>query len=474
MRTFVESRFSLLAMVLVASLALYGVALGSRPDSAAPPVAPPVKAAVHAVSAVCPDPAGARVSVVTPPGRGERGRAVTRVLGRPEPVATVERPGTPWYGEARERAPLSVSADGAMAAGLEAAQTGRAVSGRLRGLSAARCVEPAATSWFVGPGPASAEVLVYLANIDDTRASAEIVAYTGEGPIIGDAGRGLLLAPGEHRVVNLKDVAPMAQVAALEVRTHEGRVAAAVRAVLPGGGVDWLPAAAPPAPRAIVSGVPGGAGRRQLFVAVPGEADALVDVKVVTADGTYALKGREQLEVPAGSAGYLELATGLAGQPASVIVTSEVPVVAGLMSVGTGTRQDVGFTASSPPIDSGSVVADNRSSRGQSSRLVLTAPAAPGRVRVTLLPARGPAPAPSQVEVPAGRTREVRLALPPGGDTGYAVLVEPLPGSGPVYGGRTLEERARTGLMLTIQPLAPARTWTYVPPVADSAAAVTD
>ena len=52
----------------------------------------------------------------------------------------------------------------------------------------------------------------------------------------------------------------------------------------------------------------------------------------------------------------------------------------------------------------------------------------------------------------------------------FSVVVLPLPGSGPVYGGRVMDEPVKGGLLLTAQPLAPARLWALVPPITESAA----
>ena len=157
---------------------------------------------------------------------------------------------------------------------------------------------------------------------------------------------------------------------AVEVRAVSGRVAAAARVVVgKGKGTDWLPMAAEPATKVVVPGVPGGGGRRELYVTAPGEVDTVVRVKALTADGFYAMKNREVLEVPAGSTASVDLSTGMAGQPSALVLSADVPIVAGLMITGTGTQQDVAFGAGAVPIDIGSVVADNRSGKKVSSRL---------------------------------------------------------------------------------------------------------
>ncbi|GII75408.1 hypothetical protein Sru01_03900 [Sphaerisporangium rufum] len=473
-RALLGHRLSFVALVLACAGLLYGVAHLTRPPVVAPQAVAPVKVAVRSVSTVCPDPADARVSAITPAGAPGTGAATVTELGaaaaRPQ---RLDRPGVLWQREIpRGSGPLEVAGSGAMAAGLEAAQTTRRADGASRGLAGVRCVEPGASAWFAGPGPATADVRLYLANADTAPTTVSIMVYSGEGPVAGETGDGVVLAPGEHRTVSIRDLAPSPLVMAVQVRTVSGRVAAAVRAVLgKGEGTDWLPAAAEPATTVVVPGIPGGGGKRELYVAAPGAADTVVRIKALTADGFYAMKNRETAEVPAGSAVSLDLSTGIGGQPSAVVLTADVPIVAGLMATGTGVRPDVAFSAGAVPIDVGSVVADNRGGKKTSSRLILSAPAAAGKVRVQAVPERGAAPPPVEVPVPAGRTAEVKLAAPAGGGD-FAVVVLPLPGSGPVYGGRVLDERAPGGLLLTAQPLARARTFALVPPVVESPAAV--
>ncbi|MGW0801774.1 DUF5719 family protein [Nonomuraea sp. NPDC002799] len=428
MKTFVENRFGLLALVVVALVAMYGVAFVTRPAPVPPVPDGPRKVAVESVTAVCPGTKGERVDVYLP--------------------------GTLSH-EAMDAEPYRTNGPG----GLEAGYVTRATTGAGRGLSGVRCTEPAPRTWLVGPGPANADVRLHLTNADKAPALADVQVYAAEGPVSGDAGRGLEIAPGEHREIDLKTLAPSADIMAVSVTTFYGRLAVAARATMEIGGVDWLPAAAPPATRVVVPGIPGGGGRRELLVAALGETDALVRVRAVSQDAEYAMKGRETMDVPAGSVVSLDVTTGVGGSPAALVLTSPVPIVAGLVITGTGGRSDVAFTAGTPSLELGSAVARN----GAGSRLVLTALGArAGKVRVQVVAGKGDAARPFDVEVPAGRTRDVPLKA----KGAFAVVVTPV--SGEVYGGRVVEERLKTGLMITTQPLAPARTWTILPPLTDS------
>lgn len=429
MKAFVENRFGLLALVIVALAAMYGVAYVTRPAPTAPPPAEPRKVPVESVTAVCPGTKGEKAGVYL------AGTLNHEAMANGKPYVT--------------KGPAE----------LEAGYTTRATGGDGRGLAGVRCTEPAATTWLIGPGPANAVAILHLTNADKAPALADVHVHAAEGLVSGDKGVGLEIAPGEHREIDLKTLAPSADIMAVNVTTVFGRVAVAARVTLDTGGVDWLPAAAPPATRVVIPGIAGGGGRRELLVATPGLGDALVWVKAVSEDAEYAMKGREAIDVPGGSVVSMDVTTGVGGSSAALVLTSSTPVVAGLVMTGTGERQDVAFTAGTPSLDLGSAVAHN----GDGSRLILTALGqSGGKVRVQVVPPKGSAEQPFEVAVPAGRTRNVRLK--PKGD--FAVVVTPV--SGEVYGGRVVEERLKSGLLITAQPLAPARMWTLLPPLTDT------
>ncbi|TMR98205.1 DUF5719 family protein [Nonomuraea basaltis] len=428
MKAFAENRFGLLVLVVVALAAMYGVAYVTRPAPAAPVADGPRRVPVESVTAVCPGAKGEKVGVYLP------GTLTHEAMANGKPYVT--------------KGPAE----------LEAGYTTRTTRGAGRGLAGVRCTEPTPTTWLLGPGPANASVILHLTNADKALALADVHVHAAEGPVSGDKGTGLEIAPGEHREIDLKTLAPSADIMAVSVTAIFGRVAVAARTTLGTGGVDWLPAAAPPATRVVVPGIPGGGGRRELLVAAPGETDAVVQLKAVSEEAEYAMSGRESIDVPAGSVVSVDVTIGLGGSSGALVLTSPTPIVAGLVLTGTGQRSDIAFTAGTSSLDLGSAVARN----GTGSRLVLTALGGPGKVRVQVVPGKGAAEQPFEVNVPAGRTRNVRLKAK--GD--FAVVVTPV--SGEVYGSRVVEERLKSGLLITAQPLAPARKWTLLPPLTDT------
>jgi hypothetical protein len=250
------------------------------------------------------------------------------------------------------------------------------------------------------------------------------------------------------------------------VRVTTGRVAAAVRAhVGDRKGADWLPAAAPPATEVVVPGVPGGSGRRRLLVAVPGDADARIRMWVMTPEGSFAPEGRDTLDAPAQTVTPVDLERALSGKPGAVRLSSDRPIAVGFTAQ---LRADVAYGSATLPLGPGGVVADNRAG----TVLLLTAPAGAATVRVAAVGGQGAAGTPQNVEIAAGRTVEVPVPVPAGGQNGFGVFVTPQAGSGPVHGARVLFAGKGDGRLFTVLPVVSAPLSVERPPVGDSLTSV--
>jgi hypothetical protein len=466
------NRFALAGLVGLAVLALYGVASFARPAVSEPPR--PESAPITAATVVCPDPEGARISALTPPGR-----APGRVQVPGTPVALTS-PGTAWSTEVKKApGPWTFGASGSLAAGLTVEQTSED-----HGLAGLRCPAPASDLWFVGPGPADAEdVELSLTNVDDRPVSADLAALSPDGSIENVGGQGVTVGPHAGQVIHIGDdvagfgpAAASAKLIALHVRIGSGRLAAAVR-VRRDKGADWLPAGSA-ATRLVVPGVPSGKGRRRLLIAVPGRDQATVRVQVMSSDGTFAPGGQDTVQAAALAVTPFDL--GLGGKPAGLRLISDRPVIAALVAE---QGDDFAVTAATPALGAsspgptgpsssrptdpgrppgrppGGLVADAR----DQTTLLLTAPDRPAVVRLTQVAAQGPVGAPQDVRVPAGRTAEVAIP-PPGGSADRGLSIVPQPGSGPVYAARLLKIK---GAGITLLPVEPARVAVPVPEVRD-------
>jgi Family of unknown function (DUF5719) len=359
----------------------------------------------------------------------------------------------------------SVSATGAMARAVEAELA------QGSGVGSVRCGEPGSDTWFLGPGQRSgaSQVQLDLMNIDSLAASVDVSVITDAGQAQAGNDTGITVPPHQTVTESLSGMASGSSVIAVEVHTSIGRVAADV-SVSPaqGGTASWLPAAAGPSTQLVVPGVPPSGSAAGLVLAVPGTTSAEVNVVAITPQGRYRPFGSQPVELPGESASYTAL-TPLGGA-AALEITSSVPVAAGVVVPGSGAGA---ITAAAAPVSEQAVVAGNASGSGLSASVLLSAPAGPARVRLTeIAPASrgGTSVTGSQVvPVTAGRTLAVPVTAPSGAARGsaFALVITPLPGSGPVYAAR-VETQGGGGAIVSVLPAASALTTISLPPVRDS------
>ena len=272
----------------------------------------------------------------------------------------------------------SVTATGTMAQAMEAEEaTGS-------GSASVRCGEPGSDLWFVGPGQqnGAGQIQLDLMNVDALAASVNVSVVTDAGPVQAGNDTGITVPPRQTVTESLSALAAGSSVAAIEVRTSMGRVAADVsESTAQGGTASWLPATAPPSTQLLIPGVASSGSAARLFIVVPGSSDARVSVLAITSQGRYRPFGTQPVDVPGDSASYVPL-TPLGGTASALELTANVPVAAAVLVPGTGLGT---FTASTAPISEQAVVAGNTSGSGLSTTVVLSAPAGPARVRLTEL-----------------------------------------------------------------------------------------
>jgi Family of unknown function (DUF5719) len=354
----------------------------------------------------------------------------------------------------------SVTANGAMARALEAEEATSA------GLASVRCGEPGSDIWFVGPGQqgGAAQIQLDLMNVDALPASVDVDIITDAGAVQAGADAGITVPPHQTVTESLSSVAAGASVAAIEVRTTIGRVAADVSEASPHAGTaSWLPSTAVPSTQLVIPGVPPSGSTARLYIVVPGSANAQISVLAVTAQGQYRPFGTQTVDLPADSASYVPL-TPLGGT-AALELTANVPVTAAVLVPGSGLGA---FTAATAPISEQAVVAGNTTGSGLSATIVLSAPAGAARVRLTEMAATAGASSSQVVTVPAGRTLTVPATLPRGAKHGsaFAIVITPLAGSGPLYAARVETQGQNTAV--SIIPAVSALTTITLPPVRES------
>ncbi len=456
------------------------------------PPPPPTAAPVVERGLVCADVAADPGRVTTraslaalpsPAGMRSAGRAaMTAVRGAATtPLPVLVGAGAVSKAEvARSAGPIRADAYGPLAAGVAAELLARIDAGQGRGLAETRCAVAAPDTWFVGGSTtvgSSASLL--LVNPDEVVATADVSLMTAAGPVAPRSARGVEVpARGSVRMA-LESLAPNVPALATHVAVTAGRLTATMlerrHLASLALGVDYVAPTAAPARAAVVPGLLAGPGARSVLLAVPGPDDASVELRVVTTDGSFVPAALNAVRVRAGTVVPVDLAKVLAGRPAAVVVSSDVPVLAGGFSAqGDAVTHEAEFawTAATPPLGGAALLPDNRVRGAQRSVLLLTAPEASATVSLTGLSA-GPqaGPGPIMIRVPAGRTIAVPLQVlrVPGGE--FALVVTPMPGSGPIYGSRQLSEQRGRGVWLSQLTLERTEVTASVPTVVQDPAA---
>jgi hypothetical protein len=355
---------------------------------------------------------------------------------------------------------------GMLAPGLAADELGRRDGGTYRGLDSVACTAPRDSAWLIGADTnVGAHAELRLTNTDDTAALVDIGLFNRSGVVNARNAVGVTVNPNSTRVIPLETLAPGSSLLMLHLVTTTGRVAVALRQQLQSAstplGNDWVALAQAPSRYAVVPGLPPGGGPRTVLLGNPGDIDATATVRLIRGDSSFVPRGLSAITVPAGSTLAVDVTKALAAKTASVLVTSDHPIVAGA-SISTGPRvsgfAEQAFSASTPALTGPTGVLVNYVPTF-GAHVVLTAPSGAATVLVKRLGTTQTA----TVRVPAGRSVVYDLAGIARGQTLVAVTLTPTPGSGPVYAAREEFERAAHGPMYTVLPLQTAPQFAVVP-----------
>ncbi len=493
MRLIVENRFALFGLVALALLALFGVAFVIRPVNAELGVSEPDTVRPDLAARVCPAPhepsddADSSIAAFAPRvSRDDEGQLwavpLSPVDGDGPDADTLgeelTEPGRVWSTDTGDATrPTALHAEGSLASGLDAAQT--TVSDD--GITEVRCAAPSIGTWFALPGADDPDgvdletLTVHLANPEDFRATVSVDLYTMEGPSYSPDSRGIHLGPGESTELDVTELIQSTGSLGVHVRTSTGRVAASLLAEHSSGNSDWVPPTRAPDEEHVIPGVPGGEGTRRLFVAAPGDAPVEVRVRVVTEEPNGTDDEPLVLNVPPAASAWLTLEGALAEAPGTVVVEADGPVVAGVVAEAVDGKKvvETAYTAAADPLtgplDTTAVIPDMP--EDVDVELVLGALDRDARVVATPIAADGSMGDAVRAEVAAGTTHVFGTetegwGVPSGADPedGYAVRLELLEDSGPVYAARVL----RSGDGVSVLPVTPAPVRVQLPVVRDS------
>jgi hypothetical protein len=498
----VTRRLALPGAVLLALAVVFAIAWVTRPGASQGAVRGGQGAAVTSITRSCPPSApglaAARISMIALPARGAgagsaassgaarpasapAGRATfSAVLAAPAAAGgkasakttgtapvTVSTAGTVTTVTAPGGGGTAVAATGRMAEGFEAEQADASGTGLVS------CTHPGADMWFVGTGQAAGatEVRLYLMNTGNLTASADVTILTDTGEASG-LRTAITVAPNQSVAENITPYVQGSQALALHVQANTGQVAASVWEGGKGGGA-WLPRANAPATSLVIPGLTVASSAARLFVVVPGATDAQLKVVAYTPAGAVTQFPGSPVDASAGAATPLAL-NSLGAAAAGLKLTSNQPVVAGVLVPGTGIGS---FTTAVPPITEQGVVAGNPATRGVTVGLLLTAPSAAARASISVIAADGSVMTPAgdqTVTVTARHTLAVAVPRPAGSRDPFAIVITPQPGSGPLYAVRVVTS-GTGGLsapLSSLLPVASAMTSIALPPAQDSYTAV--
>lgn len=356
---------------------------------------------------------------------------------------------------------LIISAQRASAQGLDVEQLGP------DGQPTARCQAPSSDFWFVGPDSPKLHTQLYLLNTDSQPADANLRIQTDSGPLLGvRADSGISVPPHQMVVQTLDKFLGRAKDVALHVTTSTGRIVAAVRQTTsyskPG---IWLPAAAEPATTQVLTGLPSSSGFDELFITVPGNVSATVNVTAVTPRGSYRPIGGSAIRVLDHVTTAVQIPS-LSGVAGSIKVSANVPVSAVLEVSGGPSGAPGAYLTGSDAITQQGVVAASPAGSAGATDLVLSDP---GKrpASVSIVEAIPGAPLTGQqgriVKIAAKSATEVQLRLPKHTKASVmAIIVTPQAGSGPVYAARLA---LSGGSLQTVLPVISSPTVVVLPHV---------
>jgi hypothetical protein len=499
-------RLGLFGAVLAVLAVVYVAAWSTQPGASQAPVRPtgPQTVAVTSVTRSCPPPAPntgeAHIAMIAMPSRSASATtgtgatatgsaALSAVAAAPaapeqahapakptktaapaQPV-TVSAPGAPTTIAAPAATGLggtAVAATGQMAEGFEAEQADASGTGLVS------CTHPGSDMWFVGIGAAAgaSQIRLYLMNTGDLAASANVTLLTDAGLQSG-LNNAIAVAPHQFVTVNIAPLVRGSLALALHVQTSSGQVAASVWESGGSGGA-WLPQAAAPSTRLVIPGLTVASSAARLFVTVPGAADAQLQVVAFTPAGKFPQFGSAPVDAPASATSSFALSS-LGASAAGLVVSSNVPVIAGVLVPGKGIGS---FTTAVAPLTEQGVVAGNPVGRGVTVGLLLTAPGAAARANITVVgtgsPGASAAGGQQVTTVPAGHTLAVTVPRPRGSRQPFAIVITPMAGSGPLYAARavTTGTAGLSGPVASLLLVPSALTVITLPPAQNTYSAI--
>jgi hypothetical protein len=233
-----------------------------------------------------------------------------------------------------------------------------------------------------------------------------------------------------------------------------------------------VPQSAEPSTTLVIPGLTVASSAARLFVTVPGQADARVKVVAYTPAGAFEQFSTVPVQASAGATTPVTLSS-LGASAAGLELTSNVPIVAGVLVAGSGIGS---FTTGVAPVAEPGVVAGNPATAGLTVGLLLTAPGAAATASVSVISADGTVTSPASLQnvtVAAERTLAVSVPRPPGRQP-FSIVLRPGAHSGPLYAARAVTSGSGglTAPLVSLLPVQSALTEITLPAAQNSYTAV--
>jgi hypothetical protein len=216
-------------------------------------------------------------------------------------------------------------------------------------------------------------------------------------------------------------------------------------------GHEWVPPQTEASRTVRLGPLPRRADRRTLVVSNPGDREALVDVEVSGASGSFAPADLSQVRVPPGAVVTADLGSSIGREASAVVLRSPVPVTA---TVRSADAEDISYAAALPVL--GGPAAAVLSEDAQAA-VVLTSGEGASTATVTAYSSRGDEVDSEELTVPPTAT----LSWTPRGRAAYVVVT---PRGGQVFGGVSLAGESGV-TQLPLRPLPVVLTRPAVEPV---------
>jgi hypothetical protein len=248
-----------------------------------------------------------------------------------------------------------VSGSESMAAGVAAAQSWLVRSGDQRSLGGAACGQPGADFWIMAGGgaPGRQERLV-LTNPGGNPVTVDVTLHGAKGAVSSPNGQGIVVPAHGRTAFLLDSINSDLENPAIHLVADGGVVAAVVNdlwldGTRAGGSDDAVPTAAPSRDQVIPA--VSVSGQSTLRVAVPGGDEAVVQARVITAQGPRALPAGGVIRIDGGAVRDIDLSA-LPMGTVGLQVRADVPIVAAAVVTRTapGKPGDLAWTSSTPPI----------------------------------------------------------------------------------------------------------------------------